>query len=481
MGTHRYTTAPTASGDLLIRGVTVVDPVDGTAAPGLDVLLRDGRVVAVRPTGAAVDAAAVVEGEGRFLIPGLLDMHAHALNSPDDVDGAYALMLANGVVGYRQMSGSAALLASRAAGSLPTPSGAPEVLAMPGEILSPMNAGSAEAAVATVRAQQAQGADFVKSALVGREALLAALDEGARLGIPIAGHLPADMDPREAAEHGMRSIEHLGPGASVFAAVSDREAEVLAGITSPSLPIPKVKLPGMDRVLARVLAGIVVNPAARTSPDAAESLALADGTFDEEKAERLAARFVEHGTWHCPTLIRVHTQQLPNAPEHADDPRRRYMDPGELKRWDRSGKRFAGLPAATRDTLAAHWAAQLRLTKVLSDGGVGLLAGTDADGATGVIPGFALHDEFAYLADAGLSPLAILRSATSEAARFLGLGDVGRITEGNRADAVLLTADPLADHRALRSIAGVVRGGDWWSRAALDGVLAGVEATPGAR
>jgi imidazolonepropionase-like amidohydrolase len=408
-------------------------------------------------------------------------MHAHALNTPDDVDGAYALMLANGVIGFRQMSGSAALLEARASGSLPHPSGAPDLLAAPGELLTPMNASSAAAARATVRQQQAQGADFIKAALVVREAMLAALEEGRRIGIPVAGHLPSTVNPREAAELGMRSIEHLGPGSTVFAAASTREEEVRSATADRAPPIPKVKLPGVDRIVGRLIAGIIVNPAARTSEQSAKALALADATFDEGKAEELAALFVQHDTWHCPTLIRVHTQQFPNAPEHRSDPNRRYMHPDELRRWDRSGKKFATLPGSTRDALEAHWAAQLRLTKVLADGGVGLLAGTDADGATSVIPGFALHDELDLLAAAGLDPVTILRTATTAPARFLGLSDRGVIAPGFRADAVLLRADPFADHRAMREIDGVLRAGEWWSRQALDGVLAAVERTPGAR
>jgi imidazolonepropionase-like amidohydrolase len=119
---------------------------------------------------------------------------------------------------------------------------------------------------------------------------------------------------------------------------------------------------------------------------------------------------------------------------------------------------------------------------VLADAGVPLLAGTDANGAGWVIPGFALHDEFDLLSEAGLSPLAILRAATAAPARFFGLSaEAGQVAPGYRADLVLLASDPAESHRALRDITAVVRDGNLWSRPSLDAVLARVEASPTTR
>jgi len=480
----RYAAPPTLSGEFLIREVTVVDPVDGSAAAGMDVHVKGGKIVAVSHsrTESIESRSPVVDGRGRYLVPGFMDMHAHALNSPDDVDGAYALMLANGVVGFRQMSGSPALLAHRAAGTLPAPLGAPALLATAGDLLTPMNAATPEAAAATVRSQQAQGADFIKVGLVRRDAFLAALDAAGRLGIPLVGHLPEDVDPREAARGGMRCIEHLGPGVTMFASTSFSEAEVRAVTGDDAgVRIPQIKLPGVDRVVGRMIKAMVVNPAARTTEATARALAIADTTFDEDAADRLAALFAENSTWQCPTLIRVHAQQFPNTTRYTKDARRKYMAPDELRSWEKSNKKFAALPSATRDVLETHWAAQLRLTRVLAAAGVPMLAGTDADGAVGVIPGFALHDEFALLAEAGLDPADILRAATSDAARFLDVEhEAGRILQGFRADAVLLTDDPLAGSAALGAIHGVVRAGSFWDRSALDATLEAVAAAPGA-
>ncbi|MFD7769153.1 amidohydrolase family protein [Streptomyces sp. NPDC059787] len=478
----RYVEPSAINGRVVVRDVTVVDPLDGSRTPGRDVAVEGGRITSVATTGAPVADAHVVEGRGRFVVPAFMDMHMHALNTPEDVDGTYALMLACGVVGFRQMSGSRELLKSRREGRLPRPTGAPALKATAGDLLTPLNASTVEGAVRAVREQHRDGADFIKAGATTRTTFMAALEEANRLGILLGGHLPADLDPREAARGGVWSIEHLGPGVTVFAAASSREAEVRATNAARRLPpIPKVKFPGADRLAMKLVKGMAVNPATSTSEAEAHAYELADGSYDQGKAEELAALFVEHTTWQCPTLIRVHTQQFGDSREHTADPRRRYMAPEELRAWDKSARKFSRLPDATREALRGHWAAQLRMTRTFADAGVPMVAGSDACGAAGIIPGFGLHDEFDHLAEAGLDPLTILRMATTEPARFLGEeGSFGRVVPGMPADLVLLDQDPLRDHTALHLIAGVMRDGSWWSRADLDAVLERVAAKPGA-
>jgi hypothetical protein len=120
--------------------------------------------------------------------------HAHALNDPGQVAGAYALMLANGVTGFRQMSGSQKLLRDPRAGRLPAP-------AAPAD------------AVAEVRAQREQGADFIKAAMTSHDSFLAALAEANRVGMPLAGHLPGDIDPRDAARGASSTLVQASPPA----------------------------------------------------------------------------------------------------------------------------------------------------------------------------------------------------------------------------------------------------------------------------
>ncbi|GAB2533588.1 hypothetical protein GCM10027268_02790 [Brachybacterium huguangmaarense] len=224
----------------------------------------------------------------------------------------------------------------------------------------------------------------------------------------------------------------------------------------------------------------VVNPAARTREKTAAAYDAMGETFDEGLASELAAVLRDNGTWQCPTLIRLHTQQFPLR--HAGDPRARFMHSRELAAWRAADERFAKLPEATREALEVHRATELAVTRVLHEEGVPMLTGTDASGAGWVVPGFSLQDEFALLAEAGIAAPALLRMATLDAARFLGRDDVaGRVAPGLQADLVVLDADPTLDHEALSAIGGVVRAGGWFGREALDEMLRRAEARPRAR
>jgi imidazolonepropionase-like amidohydrolase len=183
-------------------------------------------------------------------------------------------------------------------------------------------------------------------------------------------------------------------------------------------------------------------------------------TFDESRAEALAAAFVADGTWHCPTLIRERTSELSDAAEFRDDPNLRFMDADTVAEWRASASRFAALSAETRATYRDAYDLQLRLTRLLADAGVKLLAGSDACGAVWEVPGYSLHQEFDELARAGLSALRVLQTATLDAAEFLGLADrLGTVKPGQRADLVLLDRNPVEDVAHLHGIAGVVRAG----------------------
>lgn len=453
---------------LLLTGATVVDTRAGTLAPGTDILVEDGRILDVRP-GIEADARRV-DASGTHVVPGYNDMHAHALGLADPAT-TLKLMLAHGITGFRQMAGSIDLLNRRAAGKLGFPAASPALLATPGPLLTPVNAGTAERAVAAVREQHAAGADFVKAALVGRDVFFDAQAEALRLGLPIVGHLPAGIDVEKASRIGMKSIEHLGPGVALFACCSgdhDRIREA-AATGAPAMKVPPVKLPFLDRIMDRVLTKLVINPLNRSKPADHANLALAVGTFDPARARTLAERFAADGTWQVPTLIRIKAQELCDSPAFAEDPDLAYMTPATRKAWRAAAAKFAGFPASARATFTEAYERQLELTKLFDDAGVKMLAGTDSSGAAWVVPGAALHREFEELARAGLTPLRILQMCTLLAAEFLGTtATMGTVEPGKNADLVLLAENPLTDVAHLGRITGVVRAGRHHSQADLE-------------
>ena len=458
---------------LILRRVTVVDTHDGSLAPDMDLRVEGNHIVSIIPSADAKDdaGAIIVEAGNKFVVPGYLDMHAHPLNQKLP-SGPLELMLANGITGFRQMGGTLQLLAQRRAGTLPIPVDAPALLAMPGDLLLPNNAGSTEAAVATVREGYANGADFVKVGLVSPNVFFAAQKEANRLGTPIVGHLPASIDVVAASHGGMKSIEHLGPGAPILVACSTDEVALReAQAKRPPLIAPPIKLPFMSQIMASMLGKLIINPLAKSHPADVEILRRAGSTFNEEKARALAIVFVADGTWQCPTLIRVRTQQFADAPEYQNDPNLQYVAPSTVKEWHEVTQTFLKLSSETRATFRHNYALQLRLVKLFDDVGVKMLAGSDVSGAAWEVPGFSLHQEFDELAKAGLSPLRVLQTTTLNGAEFLGTtATMGSVEVGKNADLVLLDANPIASAQNLHAISGVVRDGRYYSQDDLEGI-----------
>ncbi|WP_405771910.1 amidohydrolase family protein [Streptomyces sp. NBC_00080] len=458
---------------VLLRSATVVDTRDGTLTRETDVLVRGGNITEV---GLNIDVKGIqglqtIDARGLYAVPGYNDMHGHPLGqSLRHQTRDLKLLLAHGVTGFRQMSGSIKLLRDRADGALGLPESGPALLATPGPLLiTPLNAATEEQAVATVREQYDAGADFIKVAMVTPDVFFAAQAEALRLGLPIVGHLPAGIDVLKASRLGMKSIEHLGPGVGLFACCSTERTHVEQGAGGrAAIKVPPFKLPFMEQIMGRVVKKLVVNPINRSNPDEVKRLRRAADSFDEDLARKLAERFVADGTWQVPTLIRVKTQQLCDDPDFAEDPALRLMDPGTVKGWKKAAAKFSEFPAETRATFRTLYEQQLRLTGIFDEAGVPMLAGSDCSGAAWVVPGRSLHQEFDELGSAGVSPLRVLQMATLRAAEFLGrTATMGTVAPGRNADLVLLDADPLESVQNLHRIAGVVRAGRHYSSADL--------------
>jgi imidazolonepropionase-like amidohydrolase len=469
--------ARAVAADLVIRGVTVVGTRDGSCASDQDVLIGGGRILATGPARGQVNfpGARVVEAGGKHLVPGFADMHVHmpARRAGMCTPAAFDLMLAYGVTGFRQMSGSARMLADRAAGTL-MPAGAPRLLAMPGEILTPLNAGTEAAAAAAIRQQHDLGADFIKAGLVTSDVFYAVQAQARRLGTAVLGHLPRGIDVARASGEGIRSVEHLGPGAALLACctASPDVRERIAGAPGTRMPaLPAFLLPVLRPVFSRIVARLIVSPVNRSRQADVDILQQVTEAVDQDAAAALAQRFVRDGTWQVPTLIRSRTGYLGDDPAFRDEPGLRFIAPATLRRWSAAARTFGRFPASSKQTFRAVYAAMLHLTRMFDAAGVKMLTGSDVGGAAWEVPGIALHQEFDELASAGLPPLRILQMTTLDAAEFLGTTDVmGSVEAGKYADLVLLDGDPVRSAANLHRISGVVRDGRYYAHADLDAI-----------
>jgi imidazolonepropionase-like amidohydrolase len=397
--------------------VTIIDVGGGPPLRDMTVVVAGGRIAAIgrKDRVRAPRGARLIDASGKFLIPGLWDMHAHLGEDDFDRDAHLPLFIANGVTGIRLMSGSPEHQRWRGeieSGARP----GPRMVIASGDIdeSQTSEAGAREAVRGAARA----GADFFKVYdRLPRASYFALVGEARRLGLPVAGHVPASLTAAEVSAAGQRSIEHL------------------------------------------------------TGLDEAKS--------DDAKAARLFAVFRKNRTWQCPTLIMRHNYASLDDPRLADDPRLKYVKPSWRERWLRMSKESAGAPpgewAARRETVRR----EKRLVGMMQRAGVAVLAGTD-DANPYSFPGFSLHDELSMLVEAGLTPRQALRAATTNAAKFLGrLDSLGTVATGKLADLLLLDADPLADIRNTRRIYGVVVRGRFLDRTELNRMLAEVESAGG--
>jgi imidazolonepropionase-like amidohydrolase len=430
---------------IAISDVSIVDIEHGRLAGPASVLVVDGRIDAIDAPERIVipDGAERVDGRGRFLMPGLVDMHVHLFAIPSHRPPAtwsFALYVANGVTSVREMAAapeSMALVkewrADAATGALVAPRVAAAGVAASGP--SPGDA------VRQVDAAADAGADFIKVfSEIAEPSWRAALDEARRRALPVMGHVPAGVAAVAAAESGQRSEEHL---MQVFEACSTAGAAAIAG---------RRDLSGEELV-------------ARGDADEARVLAAYDARTCARAAQALAAS----GTVEVPTLVLDEMESRPVYTAFRDDARWRYLREDERARWVRIAKTIPadhGIAAARRRAVAR------RIVAVLHRAGVPVLAGTDSP-MPNVWPGYALHDELKQLVAAGFSPADALRAATIAPAAFLpALRDTGIVATGKRADLVLLDADPLGDIRNTRRIEAVVLDGRLLRRADLDALLA---------
>ncbi len=378
---------------LVFTHVTVIDATGAPAKPDMTVVIKGGRIAALGKT-ANLDVpenAHVVDATGKFIIPGLWDMHIHPYGDKNYL----ALFIANGVTGTRVMLG----LPKHHQWRKEIPAG--ELMGPRMGISSPMvgKAGDFPAGNnedegrQVVRKVKKEGADFVKvMQFIPRDAYFAIADEAKKQGIPFAGHLPYFVSAAEASDAGQQSIEHAYHILMACSSEGEEELRKKNKIWARKKTLEVVR----DR--NKLFAGI---------------------THSEKKAAELFVRFVKNSTWVCPTIMVYHdfAFRFRDMEDITNDPRLKYMTSHARDRY--KNNTFLTLVLGEgRDDFRKISEKQLAIVGAMRDAGVGLLAGTDH-----IQPGFGLQDELALFVQAGLSPMEAVQTATYDAAKCLGLLD----------------------------------------------------------
>jgi cytosine/adenosine deaminase-related metal-dependent hydrolase len=445
-----------AQNTIAITHVSVIDVAAGTTRADNTVLVTGNRISYAGPAASATipSGATVIDGRGKFLIPGLWDMHVHAFVYVFS-DFAGPLMIANGVTGARDMGWyvdtARRWRADIAAGREVGPR-----LVIGARIDGPVNKAGFVAHVVTeedgVRAVDTLArnkdgtprADFIKTySWIPRAAYFGIVREAKKLGVPFAGHVPYSVSVIEASDAGERSIEH--------------EDDLSRACTS-------------DDSLLRTRFGDTANATANQLKLIRSQARVIRDTFDPVQCKTVIATLARNKTWVTPTLVvyQPYAHAFDSASTHAEWAK--YV-PGIVQGgWL---NRAHAVARADSDVVRSYFS--FDRTRDLKNAGVKLLAGTDMPQPF-VFPGFSLHEELELLVRSGLTPLEALRTATYNPAEFLGtLDSLGTVSQGKVADLVLLDADPLADIRNTRRISVVVANGRLFDRAGRAELLKHVE------
>lgn len=429
---------------LALRGVTVIDGLGNPPRPDQVVVLREDRIAAVLPVAdfTSSDSVRVVDLDGRFVMPGLIDMHAHVTILPLGDDGRLAgrmdravseevlrTLLGFGITTVRNPAAptedGVALREAVASGELLGPT-----IRTAGHALNRRSFGGpfvatpdAEAVRAEVRRQAAAGVDYAKVyASLPPDLIAVAVGEAHTHGLEVVGHLQRTTWT-EAARLGTDHITHGAPWSAAY-------------------------LPDSARVGYR-----------GTIKDRIAWLESVD--LDGPAIREMIAALADSGVTVDPTLIAYRTKLWGDDPAYLANPDSVYAPRLVRDLW-RRGTFTDDWTAEDYARGQAVWPRMLALTKALYDGGVLLTAGSDLPNPW-VVPGASLHGELELLHDAGISPLEVLKMATHNGAVALRLVDeTGSVEAGKRADLLVLDADPSADLANTRRITWVVQGGTFY-------------------
>lgn len=422
---------------LVLRGGTLVDVSSGKETPNTIIVIRGDRIEQIGTEGSIriPEDARTEEARGKWIVPGLIDSHAHAGGDADPFLIPLSLYLANGVTTVRNPGGNITLLRMTrdqlTRGDLVGPR-----LFFSGPLLDGLPPVSPDAsflvdtparARSTVNFLADQGVDFVKVYNNVKEPELRMIIQTAKeRGLPVAGHIPRSMTMSRAIELGMTRLEHI-------------------------------RITGKEMLAAEEAEKIDPLPYGKREPMLWQRFDL-----QSKKMNDLVQRLAQSKVFLDPTLVVLEFSQIWDTDREKNDPNNQYLRPTFVEEFVSNWKHeLSEVPAELHMATTESLRKQQKFVEMCNKAGVRIIAGTDGPGVGRLMPGFGLHRELELLVEAGLTPLQALRSATSTAAEALGKEhDLGTVESGKLADVVILDADPLITVQNLRKIHLVVQNGN---------------------
>jgi len=401
------------------------------------VIVKDGHITAIGKKLKYGKEALVIDAKGKYLIPGLAEMHAHVPPNENIESHKEVLFLfaANGITTIRGMLGHPKHLELRS-------------MVNSGEVFGPrfyttgpsfngLSVKTPERGAEMVREQKAAGYDYLKLHPGLTKDNFAAISKTAKeVGIPFAGHVSFGVGVWRAIDAGYSSIDHL-----------DGFVEAM--------------VPGIESMVEQQT-GLF-------------------GMFVADKADvsvipKLMKELKEKNIWVVPTQSLADRWFASNftGDEFLKDPDSKYMDKKIVNQWIDSKKNLMANEQYDAKKIDDFIKLRRKLIYACQQNGVGLLLGCDAPQVFNV-PGFSTHNELKYLVDAGLTPYQALRTGTVNVAKYLNLADAGTIKPGAVADLVLVNGNPLTDITNTKKVEGVMVRGKWLSKSEIEAGLKKLE------
>lgn len=427
-----------ADPQLVFKSIAVIPMTEEQVLFNQDVVVSKGRIVALGESGAVDfnEDAQVIDGKGKFLLPGLAEMHAHVppVDELEPMKEVLSLFLANGVTTIRGMLGHPRHLELRN-------------LINSGEVLGPhfyttgpsFNGNTVktpEEGAQKVRDQKAAGYDYLKlHPGLTPETFGAIATTANEVGIPFVGHVSFGVGIQRAIDGGYSSIDHLDG--------------IVEGM------VPDIEKIGEEQ------SGLF---AIYSSP-------LADTT----KMREIINGLKEKNIWLVPTQALAERWMSPvPGDEFLNAPEMRYMKQETLDAWANAKSSLLSDKRFDREKVLNYIDLRRKIIKDSYQSGVGILLGSDAPQIFNV-PGFSIHHELKYMVDAGLTPFEALQTGTVNVAKYLGKDDAGTISVGAVSDLLVVNANPLENISNTQSIDAVMIGERFLPKDSLEVMLKKIE------
>lgn len=456
-------------GDTLIQNVNIIDAKNGLQK-NMDVLIKKDLIQMVNAHQEQFNftGTTIIDGSGKYLLPGLWDAHVHFAYIPELAPAMFKLFLVNGVTSVRDTGGKIDLVKLWKDKALKDPQNSPRVK-IAGPLLDgipvvydgstrtrpPLGTGAKnpEEGIALVEKYHAEGVDLIKAyEMLSPETFVAIASAAKKKGLKVTGHVPLSMDVISASNAGLNSMEHLRNVEMSIAKDANellqKRTEMLVEGKNDQGGILRSRLHNAQRMHA------IQNQ-------------------DPKKREEVLSVLAKNDTWQIPTLTiaTARSNAVYARPEWREN--YKYVPDSIGDKWMESSLKYAEneIPQDSKDYTS--WAQEM--VKHMADAEVGIMAGTDCP-IFFLTPGFSLHEELRLLVSSGLTPMQVIEAATLRPAEYFNLEKkLGTIENGMLADLLLLDANPLLDISNTEKINAVFKNGKLFDRNALNKMLEELE------